>query len=406
MTTTSRGRRRLLRGLGALTLVAGGGLVWRAWDQGAFSVGEGPAYQPWRDWRAAQPEGPLAIAHAGILAANAHNTQPWRFRIEEERIALFADAGRHLGAFDPFRRELGLSLGCALENMVLAAGAQGLAAGVELPPGRFALGGLGDAEGPVAILHLAAGQGQESPLFQAVAERRTHRGAYDPGRPVEAALQAEMQTLAEEEPGLRLFLFERGQAFERLGDLLVSATAAIVADREMAQDSARWFRLDRRAVERHRDGVTLDTAGLPPLIEVAAKILPAPGAEEADRQWLRATREVHVATAPLLGLIAVRDLYDRPATLRAGRLWQRLHLWATTRGLAAQPLNMPPERVDREAELGLEPRTAAALAEITGEAAWRPTFAFRLGRAERPARLSPRRPLAEVVETGTGGVAS
>lgn len=404
MTATNRGRRLLLQGLGALTLVAGGGLVWRAWDQGVFSVGEGPAYQPWHDWREARPEGPLALAHAGILAANAHNTQPWRFRVEAERIALFADAERHLGAFDPFRRELGLSLGCALENMVLAAEAQGLEARVELPPGRFALGGPAEPGQPVAILHLAPGERRDSALFQAIPHRHTHRGAYDPAQPIEAALQAEMQALAAETPDLRLFLFDggfdSGQARERLGALLVSATEAIVADREMAQDSARWFRLDRRAVARHRDGVTLDTAGLPPLIEVAAKLLPAPGPEEADRQWLRATREVHVPTAPLLGLIAVRDLYDRPTTLEAGRLWQRLHLWATTRGLAAQPLNMPPERVDREAELGLEPRTAAALAEITGEAAWRPTFAFRLGRAERPARLSPRRPLAEVLDGG------
>jgi RNA polymerase sigma-54 factor len=50
------------------------------------------------------------------------------------------------------------------------------------------------------------------------------------------------------------------------------------------------------------------------------------------------------------------------------------------------------------AELNLEPRTAAALAEVTGDAAWQPTFVFRLGRAERPARLSPRRPLEEVLD--------
>lgn len=406
MTRTNRGRRRLLRGLGALTLVAGGGLVWRAWDQGVFSVGEGPAYQPWHDWREARPDGPLALAHAGILAANAHNTQPWRFRVEAERIALFADAGRHLGAFDPFRRELGLSLGCALENMVLAAEAQGLEARVELPPGRFALGGPAEPGQPVAILHLAPGERRDSALFQAIPHRHTHRGAYDPAQPVPPALQEEMQTLAGERDDLRLFLFDGGPAKARLGEILVTATEEIVADHQMAMDSARWFRFDRRSFETHRDGVTLDAVGLPPLINAAAKLLPAPGAEEADRQWLRATRDVHVATAPLLGLIAVRDLYDQPVTLDAGRLWQRLHLWATTQGLAAQPLNMPPERVDREAELGLEPRTAAALAEVTGDAGWQPTFVFRLGRTERPARLSPRRPLAEVMETGSGGAAS
>jgi hypothetical protein len=39
--------------------------------------------------------------------------------------------------------------------------------------------------------------------------------------------------------------------------------------------------------------------------------------------------------APLLGLIVVRDPYDRPTALRAGHPWQRLHLLVTARGLAA-----------------------------------------------------------------------
>jgi hypothetical protein len=143
--------------------------------------------------------------------------------------------------------------------------------------------------------------------------------------------------------------------------------------------------------------VTLDTVGLPPLINAAAKIVPAPSAEQADRQWLDATRDVHVATAPLLGMIAVRDLYDQPTTLEAGRLWQRLHLWATARGLAAQPLNMPPERVDREAELGLEPRMAAALADVTGDAAGiRPSCSAWV-MPSGLARLSPRRSLDAVL---------
>jgi hypothetical protein len=61
------------------------------------------------------------------------------------------------------------------------------------------------------------------------------------------------------------------------------------------------------------------------------------------------------------------------------------------------PLNMPPERVDHETQLGEEPRMAAALAEITRDARWRPTFAFRMGYADRPARLSPRRPIDAVL---------
>lgn len=397
MTSTVMSRRGLLKGLAGLSVLAAGGVVYRAWDNGVFDVGGGPAYQPWHDWRADMGEGPLSLVRAGILASNAHNTQPWRFEVEENAIAIFADHERHLGAFDPYRREMALSLGCAIENMFLTAKARGFAPRVQLTHDRFELGGPAHPERPVAILHLAPGDAEDSELFQAIGRRHTHRGAYDPEQLVSQALQDEMQVLAGGWSGVRLFLFDGGPAKEQLGELIVSATEEIIADHEMAMDSAAWFRFDWHSIQQHRDGVTLDTVGLSPLINAAAKIVPAPSPEQADQQWLDATRNVHVATAPLLGMIAVGDLYDQPTTLRAGQLWQRLHLWATARELAAQPLNMPPERVDREAELGLEPRMAAALASVTGDAGWWPTFVFRMGNAERTARLSPRRQVEAVL---------
>jgi nitroreductase len=93
----------------------------------------------------------------------------------------------------------------------------------------------------------------------------------------------------------------------------------------------------------------------------------------------------------------VRELYDRPQALRAGQRWQRLHLMATARGLAMQPINQPVEMVDREREQGKAPRAAEALLALTGEAAWKPTFAFRAGVPTRPAAPSPRRPVDAVV---------
>ena len=96
-------RGAFLKGAGAtLVLVAGGG-VWRAVDQGVFGSDQGPAYEPWENWREA--EGPMELVSAAILAANAHNTQPWLFEVSEARIDLFADRSRDIGAVDPLLRE-------------------------------------------------------------------------------------------------------------------------------------------------------------------------------------------------------------------------------------------------------------------------------------------------------------
>ena len=63
-------------------------------------------------------------------------------------------------------------------------------------------------------------------------------------------------------------------------------------------------------------------------------------------------------SAPLIGIIAVHDRYDREHCLRAGRIWQRAHLLATARGLAGRPCNEAVEMIDHEKALGRPPEAS------------------------------------------------
>lgn len=56
-----------------------------------------------------------------ILAPSSHNAQPWRFRVDGNVVHVAADESRWLEVADPDRRELFVSLGCAVENLVVAA---------------------------------------------------------------------------------------------------------------------------------------------------------------------------------------------------------------------------------------------------------------------------------------------
>jgi len=386
-----------VKGAGAVAVVAAGGLVWRAYDQGVFAAGAGAAYEPWTNWRSDAAPGPLALVRAGILAANPHNTQPWLFQVGTTRIELFADIRRNLGAFDPYLREMHIGLGCALENMTRTARVLGYDVAVTLHPGVLATAAASPRPQPVATLALSPARPRPDQLVEAIPRRHTDRGAYAADRPVPGEMLEAMWAAFQDDADVRLFLFSAAGERKQFGELVLAATEAIIADPEMVAASDRWFRHRWLDVQRKRDGLTLDAAALGPFVTVMGKLMPPASAETSHRYWRDATRDVQIPTTTLFGLIAVRDLHDRPQALRAGQRWQRLHLMGTARGLAMQPINQPVEMVDRERELGKPPRAAEALAALTGDAAWKPTFAFRAGVPTRPAGPSPRRPVDVVV---------
>jgi nitroreductase len=386
-------RRALLVG-GSAALVLGG-LAFRAWDRGVWSGGQGAAYAPWSNLEESAADRITWPLRAAILAANPHDTQPWLFQVKDNSITLFADRARHLGSFDPFRREMHLGLGAALENLVLAAEASGYSASIMPVEGRLTLSP--DNE-PKAVARIVLRPTPASPgaLFAAIAHRHTNRGPYRPDQPVGAETLHRLTGLVSDDVVRVIFVTDKAARSE-LGALIIAATVRIVGDPQMSADSARWFRTGRREIAAHRDGVTVDTSGASPFLTAMSKMLPDLDAKSADQYWLAITRDTEVPTAPVLGVLLVRDRLDMPAAIAAGRAWQRLHLALTAAGLAAQPLNQPVECVDRSAMRGDADDMAPAINKFTGMPGWEPTFMFRLGVADSAADPSPRRPLAAVL---------
>src|ERR1700682_3407903 len=68
----------------------------------------------------------LELVRFATLAANSHNTQPWKFSIKDNSIAIAPDYARRCPDVDPDDHHLFVSLGCATENLVHAAAAHGL----------------------------------------------------------------------------------------------------------------------------------------------------------------------------------------------------------------------------------------------------------------------------------------
>src|SRR6266571_8847120 len=70
--------------------------------------------------------GARELIRYATLAANSHNSQPWKFTAHERRITISPDFARRCPAVDPDDHHLFVSLGCATENLIQAAAAAGL----------------------------------------------------------------------------------------------------------------------------------------------------------------------------------------------------------------------------------------------------------------------------------------
>lgn len=111
------------------------------------------------------------LVEYATLAASSHNTQPWLFELEPDCISILPDLSRRCPQVDPDDHHLYASLGCAAENLVLAAVAAGLHGTVRYDADHSPSGAV--------QIHLAKGPASPSPLFDAIPERRCTRAQYD-----------------------------------------------------------------------------------------------------------------------------------------------------------------------------------------------------------------------------------
>src|SRR5690606_39139514 len=131
-------RRRLMIGFAGLGLGLSAPVGWRAARQRVWAPHSGAAFEPWSRW---PPERDTPALEQALLAATLApsnlNTQPWRFHAEGDRVDVYVDPALPAAVADPFGRERCLSVGCAIENFVIAARTVGLSASVALVPGRL-----------------------------------------------------------------------------------------------------------------------------------------------------------------------------------------------------------------------------------------------------------------------------
>lgn len=320
-------------------------------------------------WSPSPPGTPEATAllHYASLAANSHNTQPWRFAVSPDAIEIRADRSRATPAVDPDGHHLFASLGCAAENLRLAA------------PGLGRSAEIGPLQGDSVTVALGTAPTGD-PLADAILARQSSRTLYD-GRPAEPATLAALEAAAAL-PGVRAILVTDRARIEQLLEMIVAANAVQAADPAFVRELVSWIRFNTASALRSRDGLFAGSMGSPEVPDwLGRRIVPflLPRRAEADKLAAQIRSSA--------GLAIIVSEQDEPGHwLTAGRAAQRLALQATALGLRQCFVNQPVEVA------AMRPQVARWLGLASGQ---RPDLILRFGSGPTAPR-SLRRPLAQI----------
>jgi hypothetical protein len=269
---------------------------------------------------------------------------------------------------------------------------------VEIATGPLDGPEVGGALRLVARVDLGQGVSRESDLYRAIPQRHTNRSVYDRSRELPTRFVEELRKVSEVGDETKLFLFEDTARQDCLSRISSYANVELYSDPAVEAGSDAWVRWRAAEAKRLKDGLTVENFGLPPAETIAVGLLPHWLLKEASAPQQRtAMYERQMRSARLIGVIAVRDRFDRGQSVQAGRMWQRAHLLATARGVGARPCNEAIELIDYARRLGKPAGCQQALCRLMGDDGWQPTFLFLMGQPTLPAHESPRRTAEDVL---------
>jgi len=313
----------------------------------------------------------LLVRYA-ILAPSGHNTQPWKFRIDDRYLELQADRSRALPVVDPADRALTISCGAALEHLVVAARYFGLEIEVEPLPGTDP-----DLLARISISGEAEPNDDDRSLFRAMSNRRTTRGRYDP-RPVSndvldlcrhRAASRAANLLLITDPGIR----------SKLADLVAEGDRRQFDDPAFRDELAAWIRSRRSS---RKDGVSADGFGMPDVMSPISAFV-VRHFDVGEKTALADRDKVNAVSAQMAVLATAQD--EPIAWLNTGRALSQVLLTLADAGATAAFLNQPIEVPE------LRPRLQRLVDSVD-----QPQLLLRLGYGpDIPA--AARRPVSEVL---------
>lgn len=335
---------------------------------------------PYLPWRVSEQDFPRNgsvenqlrfLVRYAILAPSSHNTQPWRFSIEKNIIKIYPDFDRSLQYADRTNREMYISLGCALGNLIIASYYFGFAPKIEYLPED-------DLTDPAVKVSLISKEmnSKLKEIFLYITKRTTNRMEYLTKTIPEKVLKQIISY--NDEPDIKAYFVSNNEDKKRIVEMVVEASTFAFKDSIFKDELSHWV---TSVYTKRVDGIALFGFGMPHLLTIFApmmiKNMPAKIQAGLDKKMM--------TTAASFIILTTKE-NTKEYWVKAGKIYEFLTLACLKEGVATAPWAGIVEYETTNKKLKGLLKTHDV-----------PLFFARMGYALKQPHLSPRRPLEDVL---------
>lgn len=265
-------------------------------------------------------------------APSGHNTQPWKFRIIGDEIHITPDYSRELPIVDADHHELWISLGCALENLVIAGKNQGLKSDVYIASEN-------NGKAFIRVKFVATDETDKDELFKYIEARQSTRNTYN-GDSLSVQVINDLKS-SFNFPGIAMQLFSQDE-IKVLEPFIIESSNRQFANKQFITELVNWCRFSEKEARGKGDGLWSASMGFPNVGSfigtIALKYFIS--AKSEVKRW----RKLIYSSSGFALFIA--DKNDIKHWVNLGRAFQRFGLTATRLNLSHAHVNMPCEETE------------------------------------------------------------